>query len=185
VSLPRDVADFPLFPAFSPAQGRGRIAQGYRSTLIWGNKPIADGTVKDTVLGDANPNFQMAFGNDVTFRRLTISTLVDWRKGGALADMTNASFDQGFNSWDYDQPSPNPAVGKTLGAYRWNSYNDGKNAGVYIQDGSYVKLREVTITYLIPARYAQRLLRVRTTRASLSAVATCIPGRSIGASIPK
>jgi len=119
---------------------------------------MADGTVKDTVLADANPDFQMAFGNDVTFHGLTINTLFDWRKGGYIMDYTQLSFDDGFNSWDYDQPSPNAAVGKTLGAYRFNSWNQGKNAGAYIQDGSYVKLREVTITYLIPARYAQRLL---------------------------
>jgi hypothetical protein len=159
VSLPHDVADFALTASgFGATVGRGRIAQGYRSTLIWGNKLLADGSVKDTVLADANPNFQMAFGNDVSFHAFTVNTLFDWRKGGYLTDITNASYDQGFNSWDYDQPSPNPAVGKTLGAYRWNASNDGKNAGAYIQDGSYVKLREVTITYVIPARHVQRLL---------------------------
>jgi hypothetical protein len=155
VSLPPDVADFPLAMSGNALLGRGRIAQGYRSTLIWGNKALADGSFKETVLADANPNFQMAFGNDFTFDGVTVNTLFDWRNGGYVADFTNALFDDGGNSWDYDKPSPNPAVGKTLGAYRVAM---SKNAGTYLQDGSYLKLREVTITYLIPARYAQRVL---------------------------
>ena len=117
---------------------------------------------KDTVevvpLADANPYFQMAFGNEFTFHGLALHTLVDWRKGGSVSDLTKQVFDEGGNSWDYDKPSPNPTIGKTLGAYRFNSWQNGNNASTYIQDGSYVKLREVTLTYAIPSRYSQRLL---------------------------
>src|SRR6185436_12770837 len=86
VSLPPDVADFAVVPNFGPGTGRTRIARGHRSTLIWGNKQLPDGSVRDTVLADANPNFQMAFANDLTFHGLTVNTLVDWRKGGYLVD---------------------------------------------------------------------------------------------------
>jgi TonB-dependent starch-binding outer membrane protein SusC len=153
------VADFVVASSgFGAQYGRGRIASGYRSTLIWGNKQLADGSAKDTVLADANPNFQMAFGNDFNFHGLTINTLFDWRKGGYVSDMTNNLFDEGGNSWDYDKASPDAAVGKTLGAYRYNLWNAGRNAGEYIHDGSYVKLREVTLTYPIPSRFTQRFL---------------------------
>lgn len=159
VDLPGDVADFPVANSgFGAQYGRGRIARGYSSTLIWGNKTRADGTVVDTVLANANPKFQMAFGNDFNFKGFTINTLLDWRKGGYVSDMTNNLFDEGGNSWDYDKPSPDTKIGSTLGAYRYNSWNAGRNAGQYIQDGSYLKLREVTITYPIPARFTQRLL---------------------------
>ena len=156
-SLP--VADFAVTSSgFGAQYGRGRIAAGYRSTLIWGNKQLSDGTAKDTVLADANPNFQMGFGNDFNFHGLTINTLLDWRKGGYVSDMTNNLFDEGGNSWDYDKASPDANVGKTLGAYRYNLWNAGRNAGEYIHDGSYVKLREVTVSYPIPARFTQRVL---------------------------
>jgi hypothetical protein len=162
VSLPTGVGDFPVASSgFGPALGHGKIAKGYRSTLIWGNKLLADGTTKDTVLADANPYFQMAFGNELTFHGLALHSLVDWRKGGFVSDVTQNLFDSGGNSWDYDKSSPDPALGKTLGAYRYNDWqrSGGNNASAYLQDGSYVKLREVTLTYAIPPRMAQRLLR--------------------------
>lgn len=159
VSLPSDVASFVLGSSgFGAQYGRGRIATGYKSTLIWGNLTRPDGSQVDTVLADANPHFQMSFGNDLNFKNFTINTLLDWRSGGWVSDMTNNLFDEGGNSWDYDKPSPDPAVGKTLGAYRYNTWNAGKRAGEYIHDGSYVKLREITISYPISARFTQRLL---------------------------
>jgi hypothetical protein len=160
VSLPDNVADFVVGSSgFGAQYGRGRIARGYRTTLIWGNKTLADGSAKDPVLADANPYFQMAFGNDFNFHGFTVNTLLDWRKGGYVSDMTNNLFDEGQNSWDYDKPSPDTKVGSTLGAYRYNIWNSGRNAGEYIHDGSYLKLREVTVTYPIPARFTEKILR--------------------------
>jgi TonB-dependent starch-binding outer membrane protein SusC len=159
VSLPNDVADFVVGSSgFGAQYGRGRIARGQRATEIWGNTTNSAGIVVDTILADANPYFQMAFGNDFNFKGLTINTLLDWRKGGYVSDMTNNLFDEGQNSWDYDKPSPDPKIGSTLGAYRYNNWNAGRNAGQYIESGSYLKLREITVTYPIPARFTQRIL---------------------------
>lgn len=170
ISLPADVADFPVASSgFGAQYGRGRIARGQRTTLIWGNRTLSDGTVRDTILADANPNFQMGFSNDFNFHGLSINTLLDWRKGGAVSNMTNNLFDEGQNSWDYDKPSPDASVGETLGAYRYNLWDNGRNAGVYIQDGSYVKLRELTVSYPLPARFASKFLHgARDARLSFS-----------------
>lgn len=159
VSLPSDVADFVIGNSgFGAQYGRGHIARGQRATAIWGNLTNSAGIVVDTVLADANPYFQMAFGNDFNFKGLTINTLFDWRQGGYVSDMTNNLFDEGQNSWDYDKPSPDPKIGSTLGAYRYNNWNAGRNAGQYIESGSYVKLREITVTYPVPAHLTQRFL---------------------------
>ena len=160
ISLPNEVADFVVGSSgFGAQYGRGRIARGQRTTLIWGNRPTSDTTASDVALADANPNFQMGFGNDFNFLGFTVNTLLDWRKGGYVSNMTNNLFDEGQNSWDYDKPSPDASIGKTLGEYRYNNWNGGLNAMQYIQDGSYVKLREVTISYPIPSRYTNRILR--------------------------
>ena len=109
-----------------------------------------DSTFTDTIVGDATPDFEMSFSNQMSWRSVSLSFLLDWRKGGVVSNMTNNLFDEGENSWDYDKPSPDPAIGATLGAYRYNKWNGGRNASVYIQDGSFVKLREVTLSYGIP-----------------------------------
>jgi TonB-linked SusC/RagA family outer membrane protein len=166
-SLPANVADF-VIPnsGFGAQYGRGRIARGQISTGIWGNMKRADGSVVDTLLADANPKFQMNFSSDFAWRGFTLSGLVDWRKGGAVSDMTNNLFDEGGNSWDYDQPSPQAGV--PLGEYRYAQWDAGRNAAEYIHDGSYVKLREVTLAYQVPSRLTAQYLRGRDLRISFS-----------------
>lgn len=153
---------------FGAQYGRSRIAKGYKATLIWGNKYRPDSSVVDTVIGDANPDFQMQFGSDVTYKAFTLNVLVDWRKGGLVSNMTQSLFDEGLNSRDYDDPSPVPGV--PLGLYRYTQWNGGRNSGVVIQDGSFVKLREVTLAYQVPGSLLGRLpLGARDLRLSLSA----------------
>ena len=168
LSLPAEVADFAVANSgFGAAYGRGRIARGQRSTLIWGNRYRADSTVVDSVIADANPKFQMQFANDLTYKNVSLNFLVDWKEGGYVSNMTQSLYDEGQNSHDYDDPSPVPGLG--LGAYRFQQYNSGRNAGVYIQDGSFVKVREITLGYQIPERLMRRVLsRAQSARVTLS-----------------
>ena len=82
--------------------------------------------------------------------------------------MTNNLFDEGGNSWDYDKPSPDTEIGSTLGAYRYNSWNGTENAATYIQSGTYLKLREVTLSLDVPQKYFKLLPGARTMRISAS-----------------
>jgi TonB-dependent starch-binding outer membrane protein SusC len=187
--IPSQIADFAVVNSGFGAQfGRGRIAcpraQGssrcgsapgthpYSATLIWANRPRGNGTSADTVIGDSRPDFQVQFGNDLTWRRFTVNTLVDWRKGGLVSAMTRNLFDEGLNSWDYDKPSPDPNM--TLGQWRYAQWNNGANARAYIENGTFVKLREVTVSYQIPERLMQRFAgRMRDARIVFS-------GRNLG-----
>lgn len=162
---------------FGAQYGRGRIVQGTKATQIWGNKQFTRKTaagadtivVVDTIIGDANPKFTMQFGNDFSYKALSLNVLLDWRKGGLVSNMTQSLFDEGANSRDYDGASPDTAIGATLGEYRFNSWNSGRNAGVYIQDGSFVKLREITLSVQLPQRWLGRLpVSARDLRLSLS-----------------
>ncbi|MBC7789835.1 MAG: SusC/RagA family TonB-linked outer membrane protein [Anaerolineae bacterium] len=142
---------------FGAQYGRGRIAQGFKSTMIWGNRTLEDGTVVDTALFDSAPDFTMQFGNDFSYKSLTLNVLFDWRKGGYLSNMTQNLFDEGANSYDYDEASPDTSIGATLGEYRYNNWNAGNNAGEYLEDGSFVKLREVTLSYQLPQRFVNAI----------------------------
>ena len=146
-------------------------------TAIWGNRTLCDAddvvqkgctlneSVKDTIIGDATPDFEMSFGNDFRWRDFSVSMLLDWRKGGDVSNMTQTLFDEGYNSFDYDQPSPNPAFNPSgaatpsLGQYRYDKWDQGNEARAYIHDGSFVKLREITLAYQVPSRFAQKYLR--------------------------
>jgi hypothetical protein len=134
---------------------------------------------RDTIVGESNPDFETFFTNTVTYKRFTFSMQIDWRKGGDLSSMSNNLYDEGQNSRDFDAPSPcrgatlanrncvvvnglnrlalvDTSRTATLGAYRYDFWNGGSNSTSYIQDGSFVKLREISLTYAVPTTFTQR-----------------------------
>ncbi len=167
--------------SFGVQYGRNRIVQGSRPTLIWGDVALtcltgtgADGkpchylpvdgasayqaqypganvSIRDTIIADANPRASTQFQNTITFHRVTLSALLDWRNGGYTADMTKNLFDEGGNSRDFDSPSPQAGV--VMGNYRYNGFSNGDIRG-YIDDGTYLKLREITVTFTAPQSWA-------------------------------
>ncbi len=139
---------------------------------------------RDTIIGESAPKHEMFFTNTFVVGRLTLGVQVDWRKGGSLSSMSNNLYDEGLNSRDFDAPSPcrgqtaanrncvivtgvnktelvDVSPTATLGAYRYAWWNGGDNTASYIQDGSFVKLRELTLTYAVPAAFTQRYLGSR------------------------
>ena len=126
----------------------------------------------------------MFFTNTFVVGRFTLGVQMDWRKGGQLSSLSNNLYDEGRASRDYDLPSPcrgatlanracvqvnglnnlalvDTSAKATLGAYRYAYWNGGSNSTAYILDGSFVKLRELTLTYAVPAKFTQRYLGSR------------------------
>ncbi len=161
--------------------GKKVTLEPYPVAAIWANRYrcdadhqrrsgcALDSTFTDTIVGDATPDFEMSFSNQMNWKAIQFSFLLDWRKGGVVSNLTHSLFDEGLNSWDFDKPSPDPAMGATLGEYRNNKFNSGRNASVYIQDGSFVKLREVNLSYTVPTALVQRwTTQVKDLRLTLS-----------------
>jgi len=170
-SFPEGVQPFTTGTAaggFGNAYGRLRFAEGNTVTTIWGNKIVNGATVSNQPLADANPKYLMSFGNDLTYKALSLNVLVDYRRGGTVSNMTLNIFDEGGNTWDYDEPSPDPAVGATLGEYRYNLWNGGANTVAYLMDGSFTKVREVNLSLELPQSFAARLPGAQSARLSLS-----------------
>jgi len=110
------------------------------------------------VVGDAAPDFQMSFSTDVQFKRFSLGMLFDWKKGGDIVNLTEFLYDIGRNSADADDG----------GESRFLDWAAGHTA-VYVQDGSYIKLRELTLSYDIPVESLGSVLgSVRSARISLS-----------------
>ena len=157
--------------SFGASYGRNRIQANTVSSMIWGNVPFCTSAAGATISCDAstgldaNPISTTTFNNDITFKRLTLSALLDWRAGGYVSNMTNNLFDEGGQSRDYDDPSP--VAGYTrLGDYRYDTFNKG-DIRPYIQSGSYVKLREVAVALDVPERFAKKIPGARTLRVNL------------------
>ena len=146
------------------------------------NNPIqragggGDSTVlvtRDTILGDARPRFQMGFTNDFSYKGFSVSTLLDWRYKGLVSNMTKSLWDEGLNSRDFDQPSPcrgrttglddiddpcylaDTSATALLGDYRYAQFNRN-DARAYLEDGSFLKVREISLSYQLPQSFVSR-----------------------------
>ena len=159
------VPSFNVLGSFGATYGRNRIVSGERSTWVWANAPLGvGGAIRDTIVGDANPTHQTQFSNDFTWRSWSVSTLLDWRNGGFVSNMTNNLWDEGGNSRDYNVTT---ATG-TLAGDRYDRFSTG-DSRTYIEPGTFLKLREITLSYQAPAEFTTKWLRgAQDMRVSLS-----------------
>lgn len=147
--------------------GRLRFTPGYPASEIFGNHTDATGKVTPNYpLGDANPVYTVSFSNEWTYKRLSLSAQVDYRRKGYVSNMTLNLFDEGANTWDYDKASPTP--GKPLGQYRYDAWKFGAQGSAYIYDGSFTKVREINVGYDLSNYWVSKIPGAKTARASIS-----------------
>jgi hypothetical protein len=197
-SRDRSKMDSLSVPAFNaPAAGfgtsiaAGRIEQGKSLTQLVGRDTITfvddprclealavepgsgrcnPGTRIVTTLGDANPDFRMGFSNEFRWRSLSLSTTVDWQQGGTVNNLLGWLFDLSSNSPDFaDACNVDGCLdGETLGEYRLRVY-PGRTSRTWLEDASFVKLREVALSWQVPSSLLQnRFLGVDGARVTLS-----------------
>ncbi len=142
--------------AFGSSLGLFQIEEGKSATQILGRDTVA-ATVGDQVVGDANPEFRMAFTNTLTWKHLTFSGLVDWQQGGSVVNLTRLLQDASGNA-------PDGSAGDT----RIGAWARGHTAQ-YIENATFVKVREISLAWEVPQRIASTLRGVRTANISVSA----------------
>ena len=130
---------------FGTGLGTFRIEEGKSATQIVGND--SNGNV--VVLGDAEPDFQMAFSNSFRYKDFTLSFLWHWKKGGDNVNLSRLLSDFGGTSADYDEVNIDPAGTTPNGDYRIGAFLGG-NAEPFVEDASYLKLREIGLYYTLP-----------------------------------
>ena len=130
---------------FRTSLGTFRIEEGKSATQIAGTDP--DGNV--ATFGDSEPDFQMSFNNNLKYKNFTLSFFWHWKQGGENVNLTRLLTDDSGTSHDFDALTLDPAGATVNGFYRLLSLGAGTNA--YIEDASYLKLREVGLYYNVPS----------------------------------
>lgn len=152
---------------FGTSLGSFEIQEGKSPTQIVGNDTLPDGTRIVRGIGDANPDFNMSFTNDLRFGNFSLYGLLDWQQGGDVINLTKFLYDLGSNTEDYADPLTVNGQETTVGARRLAIWP--RQTGTYVEDGSFVKLRELTVSYNVPSRMVSRMGRgVRSAQLSLS-----------------
>jgi outer membrane receptor protein involved in Fe transport len=154
--------DVPCFNGgsfFSVRFGAPYVCKGYSATAIQVNNgcavPITGNNpcprAARTVLGvfESFPSFTMGFSNEFTFGPIRLYSLFDWRHGGKGVNLTNAYFD------------PTMLRADTASSARRNiRFTQGQP--VYLEPAGFVKLREITASYVLPKAAVDRLFSGRT-----------------------
>lgn len=129
---------------FADFLGSYRIEEGWSPTSIIGANRDADGNY--IKLGDETPDFQIGWTNDIRYGQWGLSWLLDIKEGGDVINLTKLLTDLGATSVDYDTAADTRPAPWVSGDTR-----------PWIEDGSYVKLREVKLSYGLGASALKKL----------------------------
>ena len=132
---------------FGTSLGTFRIEEGKSVTQIVGNN--VDGDLVQ--LGNAEPDFQMSLSNNLNYKDFSLSFLWHWKKGGDNVNLTKLLSDFGGTSADYDDFTVDPNGQIKNGDYRINNGIFAGNATPFVEDASYLRLREIGLYYSVPS----------------------------------
>jgi len=137
---------------FGPSLGTYLFAEGFSPTTIVGTPAGTDNPLGFTVYGDRQPDFTMTFSNDLNIaKNLDLNFLLHWQSGGSAINLSALLWDIGGTTpgWD-DIVTATDGSESTRGSERLGDWAGNGNTGRYIEETSYVKLREVGLYYTIP-----------------------------------
>ncbi len=153
---------------FATFLGTFRIQEGWSPTTIVGAemRTLPDGSKEHVKLGDATPDFVMSFNNEFRLGHFNLRFLWEWKNGGAVINLGKLLTDLGGTSKDYDEIVV--VDGKEMKKAEWRLSVLGTQTAPYVEDGSYWKLREVSLTYDVPRTTYARLFGEFLTHLSFS-----------------
>ncbi|MDR8392810.1 SusC/RagA family TonB-linked outer membrane protein [Aliifodinibius sp. S!AR15-10] len=196
---------------FGTSLGQYRIEEGESATQIVGSDPELDTngdlvyrdddgnvvseeegslSIITKKLGDGEADFQMSFSNDVRiFNNLSLNFLLHWKKGGDNLNLTELLFDLNGTTNDYDDTDLDIADFRLeaagLDGTETNAIKRlallGISADHFIQDASYLRMREIGLYYDVPvSAFASLNNAIRGVRVGVSAtnLFTITPYRS-------
>ena len=105
-----------------------------------------NGNKAQVVIGDINADFNFAINSSFTYKNLSAYILFDWKQGGDVYNQTRQWTFRELLHPDVDQ-SRKAEADKIPAGYYSGLYNINATTDYFVEDGSYVKLRELNISY--------------------------------------
>ena len=96
-----------------------------------------------TEIGNTNPKFNVGFSTDLTYKNFSFYTLLDYQNSGDIYNYTKQLLY--FNERHFDLGAYG-ASGKEQN-YAQNIYNKSDPNSHFIEDGTYLKVREISLGY--------------------------------------
>tara|TARA_R110000765_G_scaffold77645_1_gene152587 strand:+ start:8651 stop:11686 length:3036 start_codon:yes stop_codon:yes gene_type:complete len=128
-------------PLFADIDGSGDITEADRTTI-----------------GNPNPDFTWGFTNNISYKNLDLSIFLQGSQGGDIFNLTNVQLTNGdanttrayYNSaWTPTNTDTNtPRVGNN---------SNREISSRFIEDGSYVRLKNISLGYTVPSDITEKL----------------------------
>src|ERR1700730_7613034 len=135
--------------------------------------PVADATQR--IIADPNPKYTMSYSSSMRWHKLSLSGLLDVRKGGSVWNgtrgvldffgtgidtqnrtLTNGQYGVNYALKNYPTTAgPGKTVVPFTTAQAWENWFRGDGGGFgsvgaqFVEDGSFAKLREISLTYTL------------------------------------
>lgn len=120
-------------------------ATKYTAAEIAERDPEGDGFF---VYGNAEPDFQMSWNNQLSYKNFDLTFLWHWKKGGDNINLTTLLYDLAGTTWDFNDSGLDPSGQLSNGDYRVSQAF--VNPDPAIEDGGYLRLREIGLYYTLP-----------------------------------
>ncbi|MEM9489037.1 MAG: SusC/RagA family TonB-linked outer membrane protein, partial [Myxococcota bacterium] len=160
-----DLSDVGAFNqgGFGEVLGSYRFEVGDSGTQIIGPYQTSDNDF--IAFGNGEPDFRVGFVNKFTFGDFTLHTLFDWQQGSDVINLTKLLYDFAAITPDYDErmvttdfdgdgmadtDANDEIIEVPLGEARVNDWLINGNIRPYLEDASFLKLREISLTYELP-----------------------------------
>jgi TonB-linked SusC/RagA family outer membrane protein len=125
----------PIGNAFGFGEGYLQVGRSVSQIV---NPNILNSQGQPEQVGDFQPAYRMSFSNELTFKGFRFYVLVDWSRGGSTINLTDLYYDGGPQLW----------ADSAASAKRLNAYIAGGTP--YVEDASFVKVRQASLSYTIP-----------------------------------
>lgn len=131
---------------------------GSSTTYSWG-VPIkaqdADGN-EFLEMGNTVPEFNLSWANTVRYKNFSLYTLLDGEFGADIYNQTRAYAYRDQRSGDQDQAGKPDELKKNIDYYQL-LYNVNDNSSHFVEDGTFMKIREAALTYNMDRDLVQNL----------------------------
>lgn len=107
-------------------------------------------------IGDVNPDFTFGFNTNAQWKSLSATALVSWVQGGNIYNYTRHWPFNEFRDPVIDQRSK-PQLERKPTTYYSTFYNNFDTNDYFVENGTYVRLRELALNWNVPQRWVSRV----------------------------
>jgi TonB-linked SusC/RagA family outer membrane protein len=107
------------------------------------------------VIGNVNPKFNWGLANNFRFKAFSIYALLDGQHGGQIYNFTKQWMTQDWRQGDMNMAGVPAAEKVPATVFTGSLYNGLVASDYFVEDGSYVKIRELSIAFEMGGRALQ------------------------------